>query len=185
VAEAVLMTTDLHEADSRVARAQAGDTEAFESLYREYVGRVHGLCRRMAGGDPMRAEDLTQEAFVRAWERLETFREGSAFGPWLMRVAVNVVISDRRSWRRHRSKEDGVEDLEAFESSRPPAPEGAAVDLEKAVATLPDRARQLFVLHDVEGYRHEEIAQMTGLAVGTSKSQLHRARMLLREALAS
>jgi RNA polymerase sigma-70 factor (ECF subfamily) len=165
-----------------VRRAQEGDRAAFEALYRQQVGRVYALCRRMAG-DPQRAEELTQEAFIRAWERLETYRPGTRFGAWLSKVAVNVVLSDRRSRGRRSRREYPVDDPDHWDPPSGRSSPNARMDLEQAIAGLPDGARNVFVLHDVEGYRHEEIGRALGLATGTSKSQLHRARRLLREAL--
>jgi RNA polymerase sigma-70 factor, ECF subfamily len=168
--------------DLTVRRAQQGETAAFEQLYREHVGRVHALCLRLSG-DPARAEELTQDVFVRAWEKLGSFQGKSAFGTWLHRLAVNVVLGDRRSEAVRVHRVFGTEEPERYErAGRAPEP-GHAMDLERAIATLPPGARAVFVLHDVEGYRHEEIAAMQGSAVGTSKAQLHRARRLLREAL--
>lgn len=168
--------------DLTVRRAQQGETAAFEQLYREHVGRVFALCLRLSG-ERGRAEELTQDVFVRAWEKLGTFQGKSAFGTWLHRLAVNLVLGDRRSEAVRVQRVFGTEEPEKFETpGRPPDP-GAAMDLERAIATLPPGARTVFVLHDVEGYRHEEIADMHGTAVGTSKAQLHRARRLLREAL--
>ena len=167
--------------DLAVRRAQQGDAAAFEELYRTHAGRVHALCLRLEG-DQARAEELTQDVFVRAWERLGTFRGESAFGTWLHRLAVNVVLADRRTlWRRGR-RLLFTDDPAAFE--RPgEAASGSSGDLETAIAGLPRGARTVFVLHDVEGYTHEEIARLSGIAEGTSKAQLFRARRLLREAL--
>jgi len=167
-----------------VARAARGEVDAFEELYRDNVGRVYLLCLRMCG-DPSLAEELAQEAFVRAWEKLGTFRGDSAFSTWLHRVTVNVVLGERRSTARREARVKPVgDDLPVDLSASEPSP-GHALDLEKSIAALPDGARTVFVLHDVEGYRHKEIARLTGLAEGTSKAQLHRARKLLRKALTS
>jgi len=164
-----------------VRRAQQGDQAAFEALYRQHVGRVYALCLRLTA-DAAEAEELTQDAFVRVWERLASFRGESAFSTWLYRVTVNVVLLRFRSTRRRLLRVFSTDDPAALE--RPAADAGgAALDLDRAVAALPPGARQVFVLHDVEGYRHEEIAQLAGIAVGTSKAQLFRARRLLREAL--
>ncbi len=160
-----------------VALAAAGDQQAFERLYRLHVARIHSLARRMtdAEGD---ADELTQDVFVRAWERLGTYRGEAAFGTWLHRLAVNVILNWRRSAAAERRWiEDGA-DTDLISRTRPGRPE--AMDLESAVARLPAGARQVFVLHDVEGFKHEEIAGMLGVTAGTSKAQLHRARMLLR-----
>jgi RNA polymerase sigma-70 factor, ECF subfamily len=167
-----------------VRQAQAGDLVAFERLYRENERKVFGLCFRLSS-DPALAEELTQEVFVRAWRKLSSFRGESAFSSWLYPLTVNVALSERRSRRRRDARIIATEDPASLERApRSPAPE-AGFDLEKAMATLPPGARTVFVLHDVEGRTHEEIAQLLGLAPGTSKAQLHRARRLLREALAS
>jgi len=160
-----------------VLRAQRGDTQAFEELYRLHVGRVYALCRRMA---PSEADELTQRAFVRAWEALPSFEGRSAFGSWLHRLTVNVVLSAQRSASRRTARVIALDDPGG---SARPRPVAAGMDLERAIAGLPERARQVFVLHDVEGYKHREIAQLMRIAEGTSKGQLHRARRLLREAL--
>lgn len=168
--------------DELTRRAQAGDPAAFERLYRLHAGRIYALCLRMSG-DPTRAEELTQDAFVRAWQKLGTFRGDAAFSSWLHRLAVNVVLMAQRSERRRRARVLEVEDPESAASAGCNDEPGTRVDLERAIATLPPGARTAFVLHDIEGYGHAEIAKLTGLAVGTLKAQLHRARRLLREAL--
>ena len=167
-----------------VARAQAGDVSAFERLYRENERKVFALCMRMAS-DAALAEELTQDVFVRAWQKLSTFRGESAFSSWLYPLTVNVALSERRSRRRRTARVFATDDLTPFERPERPAQPESGFDLEKAMATLPPGARVVFVLHDVEGYKHEEIAKMLGMATGTSKAQLHRARRLLREALES
>ena len=167
-----------------VDRAARGDVEAFEELYRANTGRVYVLCLRMTG-DPALAEELAQEAFVRAWQKLGSFRGASAFSTWLHRVTVNVVLGHRRGAARRESRFQVVgEDFPGDATAREAWP-AEAIDLERAVASLPDGARTVFVLHDVEGYRHREISNLTGIAVGTSKAQLHRARKMLRKALTS
>ena len=167
-----------------VARAQQGDLVAFEELYRRNVGRVFALCCRLAG-DGLQAEELAQDVFVRAWQKIGQFRGDSAFSSWLHPLTVNVALSERRSRRRRTARVMTTDDLTPFEKpGRAPGPE-AGMDLDKALATLPPGARSVFVLHDVEGYRHQEIAELTGVAEGTSKAQLHRARRMLREALQS
>lgn len=166
-----------------VALAARGDRRAYERLYRAHVGRVYSLCVRMCGSRE-RAEELTQDVFVRAWEKLPQFRGESLFSTWLHRLAVNVVLNARKSEGRQRSRwTDSVdEDMDGYASAREAAP-GVGLDLEAAIASLPAGARRVFVLHDVEGYKHEEIAEQLGVTTGGSKAQLHRARMLLREAL--
>ena len=175
--------------ESVVARAQRGDVEAFSDLYRQHAGRVFALCVRMSG-ERGQAQELLQDVFVRAWERLGSFRGDASFGSWLHRLAVNVVLTAARTNRRRESRVAPVEDLVAVETLGPAwrsaAQErdpGTAIDLERAIAALPPGARTAFVLHDVEGYSHGEIAELTGLAEGTIRAQLHRARKLLMEAL--
>lgn len=165
-----------------VRRAQQRDMPAFARLYRRHVGRIHALCRRMTGDIP-RAEELTQTVFVTLWEKLALFRGESAFTSWLHRLAVNTVLMDFRATRRREARIFGTDDPAALET--PPVPPGAGLrlDLEQAIAALPPRARIIFVLHDVEGYTHGEIAALLGLETGTTKAQLHRARQLLQEAL--
>jgi RNA polymerase sigma-70 factor (ECF subfamily) len=164
--------------------AQQGDATAFEQIYREHVGRVYAICLRIAA-DPARAEELTQDVFVRLWEKLGSFRGESAFTSWLHRLAVNVALGERRSEGRRTKRVLPVEDLTLYEGEGRAAASdpGAKMDLERALATLPAGARTVFVMHDVEGYGHAEIAEITGRAEGTSKALLHRARKLLREAL--
>jgi RNA polymerase sigma factor (sigma-70 family) len=170
------------EADSDlVRRAAAGEVRAFEALYRRHVRRVHGVIWRLVGGVEARAEELTQDAFVRAWQALAGFRQDSAFGTWLHRLAVNTALMDLRS-------RAGAEALETDDSAlefhaAPASRRDLGMDLEKVVARLPPRARAVLVLHDVEGWKHEEIAAELGMAVGSSKAQLHRARGLLRNLL--
>lgn len=154
---------------------------AFERLYRSQVDRIHSLARRMVG--PEEADDLTQEVFVKAWSRLDTYRGGAAFGTWLYRLGLNLMADHRRA--RNRRPTWLVQDVELEMDEIAPGGtfDVASIDFESALEALPTGARQVFVLHDVEGFRHEEIAETLGIAAGTSKSQLHRARMLLRERL--
>lgn len=167
-----------------VERAKNGDHSAYESLYRLNRDRIYGLMWRMSGGHHALAEDLLQESFVRAWQKLDMFRGDSRFGTWLHRLAVNVALSDRRTRLRKAGKEVeldehahrtvvGSKDVRADKQQ----------DLEQSISRLPERARTVLVLYDIEGYRHAEIAEMTGMAVGSSKAQLHRARKLLRKDL--
>ena len=166
-----------------IQRAQQGDDEAFGALYRAHVGRVHALCLRMAG-DAQAAGELTQDVFVRAWEALPSFRGESAFSSWLHRLAVNVFLGGRRSTGRRERRVLTTAEPDALERPVETTVPGTRLDLERAIAKLPQGARLVFVLHDVEGYQHGEIARMAGIAEGTSKAQLFRARRLLREALA-
>ena len=175
----IAATAEPPPADLTVARARAGDLGAFEDLYRRHVARVYAICLRMTA-DPARAEDHTQETFVRVWQKLHTFRGETGFPAWLSRVAANVVISERRVGAPRERRERPLEAVPALPAPGTPS---AGTDLERAIAGLPTRARDVFVLHDVEGYRHHEIARLLDVEIGTSKSQLHRARKLLREAL--
>jgi RNA polymerase sigma-70 factor (ECF subfamily) len=164
-----------------VEAAAGGDVSAFEQLYRRHVGRVHGTLMRLAG-QRAQAEDWTQEAFVRAWQKLPGFRHESAFGSWLHRLAVNVALMGMRA-AGSRVQADGDEDVLAGLPEVAQAGPDLRMDLARAVACLPPRARAVLVLHDVEGWKHEEIAVELGMAVGTSKAQLHRARQALRRLL--
>ncbi|MEX2467979.1 MAG: sigma-70 family RNA polymerase sigma factor [Gemmatimonadota bacterium] len=164
-----------------VRRAVDGDGEAFERLYRSHVDRVYALAVRLV--DAERAEDLTQEVFIRAWNKLGTFRGQARFGTWLHRLAVNLILSRRGTLRNREKRRGGGEDVVALAASPRRDMPCTRLDLETAVRMLPDRAREVFVLYDVEGYSHEEIANLMKVSIGTSKSQLHRARMLMREYL--
>ncbi len=168
--------------DRMVRRAQAGDPDAFEGVYRAHVGRIQALCLRMSG-DAQHADTLTQDVFVRAWQKLSSFRGESQFSTWLHRLAVNVILQDRRSRGRRQAREQTVEDLEQYATATTQAMPGTKVDLERAIAGLPDGARQVLVLRDVQGFKYREIAELTGVSLGTVKAQIHRARALVREAL--
>ena len=165
---------------SDVAAAAAGDVRAFERIYRRHIARIHSTAVRMLGAEE--ADDATQDVFVRAWQRLGQFRGDSAFGTWLFRLAVNVMLSRREvvatRQRRH------VDDAEMVDTlSSPDTRPELGIDFEAAIERLPPGMRRIFVLHDIEGYKHDEIAAMLGIAQGTSKSQLHRVRMVLRKYL--
>ena len=166
--------------DSLIRRAQRSDAAAFEALYRGNVDRVYGLCLRMTG-NVSEAEDCTQEAFIQAWKQLAKFRGDSAFGTWLHRIAVNAVLGRMRKSRREHDRIRAVAEL-----GDPPtvnADSGNLRDLSDAVNRLPEGARHVFVLYAVYGYSHEEAGNMLGIATGTSKAQLHRARRLLAQQL--
>lgn len=161
--------------DEIIDAARGGDERAFEHLYRATVGMVYGLCLRLTA-NPTLAEECTQQSYIQAWRALPRFRGASSLTTWLHRIAVNEVRGHFRRERRHevdRSDED------------PPvaADEGVAVDLERAVAALPERARSVFVLVGIYGYRHEETARMLDIATGTSKAHYHHARRQLKELL--
>lgn len=163
-----------------VALAAAGDVSAFERVYRAHLPRVHGLVRRMTGGRD--ADEVTQDVFVRVWQKLGTFRGDSAFSTWLHRLAVNVVIERFRSETLRRQRLRDGDDI--FDTIAAPTRSGdLSMDFETALAKLPNGAREVFVLHDVEGYKHHEIASLLDISAGTSKAQLHRARMMLRRHL--
>lgn len=182
-------TEPVHDADEDsplVDSARNGDVLAFEQLYQRHRDRVYGLVWRLCGGDSALAEDLLQEAFVRAWQKLDTFRGDSRFFTWLHRLSANVALSDRRNRLRRGRHESPMEEQDTRTAvGARDVSAGKRADLEQAIARLPERARAVLVLHDVEGYAHAEIAQMTGMAVGSSKAQLHRARKLVREILDS
>lgn len=174
-------------------RVSSGDEPAFEELYRTYSPRVYALCLRMSDSRA-RAAELTQDVFVHLWQRIGTYRGDSALSSWIHRVTVNLVLSHVRGEQRRLNhevpSEDEVGESQDHGSVQPrrqgsvrPASVLEAVDLERAIAALPAGARTVFVLHDVEGYQHDEIARMTGTAEGTCRAQLHRARTLLMEAL--
>lgn len=178
-------THDPVDGDHALARAAAGgDTAAFEALYRRHAPRVHGVVLRLAGWQRARAEDLVQEAFLQAWRTLPQWRGEAAFGTWLHRLAVNTALMDLRA-RRSRPGLDGDDEeaLDALSSADSSRRAGMQLDLGRAVASLPPRARAVLVLHDIEGWTHEEIGAALDMAVGSSKSQLHRARGLLRARL--
>ncbi|NND70445.1 MAG: RNA polymerase sigma factor [Rhodothermales bacterium] len=158
-----------------LTRASNGDTDAFKSLYDQYVGKVYGICLRLTN-DVHHANDMTQETFIRAWTKLASFRRESGFGTWIHRIAVNTTLSFIRSNKKHRPQGDA----DTFE--KPGSAYGAAswddrgIDLEQAIRKLPERMRLVFILHDVEGYKHHEIGEMLDIASGTSKAHLHHAR---------
>lgn len=162
------------------ALAAGGDTVAFERIYRRHEGRIHSLCRRMIGVEE--ADDACQEVFVRAWRKLDRFRGDSALGTWLYRLAINLILGRRETLGRRRQRTDARDPMDMVIPVRAVRVD-LRVDFETAIARLPDGARKVFVLHDVEGYTHDEIAGMLGVTTGTTKSQLHRARMALRQHL--
>lgn len=176
---------DAGDGDHALALAAAGgDAAAFEALYRRHSARVHGVVLRLAGWQRARAEDLVQDAFLQAWRTLPQWRGDAAFGTWLHRLAVNTALMDLRA-RRARPELDGDDGdaLDALPSLDSGQRAAIGLDLDRAVASLPPRARAVLVLHDVEGWTHQEIGEALDMAVGSSKSQLHRARGLLRARL--
>jgi RNA polymerase sigma-70 factor, ECF subfamily len=168
------------ELDDYVAAAASGDVRSFEQLYQRHLPKVHSLVRRMSGGRDV--DELTQDVFVRVWQKLGSFRGDSAFATWLHRLAVNVVIERfRQETTRRQRMHDGEEIFETLPA--PARSDDAGMDFEAAIDTLPDGARRVFVLHDIEGYKHHEIGTLLEISAGTSKAQLHRARMMLRRYL--
>lgn len=168
--------------DEIVRRAQEGDVDAFEAVYRAHASAIHALCRRMCGDDAEAAE-LVQDVFVRAWERLRSFRGQSALATWLHRMAVNVVLERWRLNKRDALRTIDDPDGLAMDTQLPLHDPDTMMDVAAATTRLPTGARTVFVLHDIEGYSHDEIAAMTGIAAGTSRTQLFRARRALARML--
>jgi len=166
-----------------IGRAQNGDVDAFELIYNEHSGRVYALCLRLMGGEQNTATELMQDVFVRAWKNLGTFRGESAFSSWLHRLAVNAMLENARSDKRRHARVLPMEDTSQIGAFAPGDSPELRIDLERAIARLPAGARTAFVLHDIEGFQHQEIAEQLGVAVGTVKAQLHRAHKLLIQAL--
>lgn len=166
-----------------LTRARAGSLDAFEWLYQMHTGVVYSLCLRLAGGVESEATELLQDVFIRAWRGLPTFRGDSAFGSWLHRLAVNSMLQQTRSHKRRVARVLPMADPESIGAVSLDGDADARMDLENAIARLPEGARIAFVLHEIEGFQHQEIAAQLGLAVGTVKSQVHRARQLLITAL--
>jgi RNA polymerase sigma-70 factor (ECF subfamily) len=167
--------------DDVVLRAQRGEVDAFEQIYRSSAPAVYAVCRRMCGSDD-EARELVQDTFVRAWERLTQFRGQSSIGTWLHRVAVNVVLEHLRRTKRDAARLV-LTDEDDFGSAPEPVSAESRMDLATALDTLPAGARTVLVLYDIEGYSHDEIAQMLGLATGTIRAQLWRARRALSKVL--
>ncbi|MBT8081778.1 MAG: RNA polymerase sigma factor [Gammaproteobacteria bacterium] len=178
-----MVTADRYDIANEAAwirRAQRADARAFEALYRLHVDRVYGLCLRMTG-NVSEAEDCTQEAFIQAWNKLTKFRGDSAFSTWLHRIAVNAVLGMMRKSKREHDRIQVVADTQTVHLET--GDSGEMRDLAAAIDRLPERARHVFVLHGVYGYSHDEAAGMLGIATGTSKAQMHRARKLLAQQL--
>jgi RNA polymerase sigma-70 factor (ECF subfamily) len=170
-----------------IARAQRGDEEAFAALFEAHKRRVYSLCLRMIG-NPTEAEDLTQEAFLQLFRKISTFRGESAFSTWLHRLAVNVVLMHLRKKGLNQISLDETENSQGEPIKRDYGDEDRRlvgsidrIGLNRAIAELPPGYRTVFILHDVEGYEHNEIAEIMNCSIGNSKSQLHKARLKLRE----
>jgi RNA polymerase sigma-70 factor (ECF subfamily) len=171
---------DIADEAAWIRQAQKADSRAFEALYRLHVDRVYGLCLRMTG-NVSEAEDCTQEAFIQAWNKLAKFRSESAFATWLHRIAVNAVLGRMRKSKREHDRIQVVAETQTVQLET--GDSGEMRDLAAAINKLPERARHVFVLHGVYGYSHDEAAEMLGIATGTSKAQMHRARRLLAQQL--
>lgn len=174
--------SNLSDEKELIERARGRDERAFESLYRQNVEHVYALCLRVTACRD-EAESLTQDVFVRAWQKLDSFRGESTFRTWLLRIAINAALQERRSRRRREARIQLAGSLSSLEGATLPSATEDGITLERAIASLPPGARKVFLLHEVQGYRHDEVSRMTGLAVGTLKAQLHRARKLLRKIL--
>jgi RNA polymerase sigma-70 factor (ECF subfamily) len=161
--------------------AAEGDYQAFERLYRRYLSRIYSLCARLAGS-PTKGEELAEEVFVRAWEELPQFSGESAFGAWLHMLATEVVLNGRKD-ETVPTIEQGRPPAEGWNDSGSASDDRESLDLSQALDRLPPDARRIFVLHDVEGYTHEDLAEIFGITPGGSKARLQRARVLLKEAL--
>jgi RNA polymerase sigma-70 factor (ECF subfamily) len=172
---------DIEEESLLLKQAKEGDTNAFEKLYRVNVSRVYSVCLRISS-DKTRADELTQDVFVKVWEKLSSFRGESRFSTWLYKIAVNTSLIELRSRKRWFMRFKNFSDLLNFDR-KVSISVSNSIDLEKAVSFLPEKARLVFILHDVEGYKHDEISEMLSVKSGTTKAQLHRARRLLREAM--
>lgn len=175
---------DAADDDALVRAAAAGDVTAYERIYRRHSPRVYAVLWRLCGGHAARAEDALQEAFLQAWRALPGFRFESSLGTWLHRLGVNAALMELRANTTGDARDAGEEGWESL--AMLPAQDrcaGTSMDLERALETLPPRARAVLVLHDIEGWKHQEIADQLQMAVGSSKAQLHRARGLLRARL--
>lgn len=164
--------------------ASAGNSYAFRELYENNVNRVYAVCLR-ASRDPDTAEELTQEVFIKAWEKLSTFQFGSKFSSWLHSIAVNQFLMMKRSEKRFSDRVSELTQMIDNDQVRVKSKHhhDARIDIEQALEKLPEQARLAFILHDIEGYKHHEIADIMNIETGTSKAHLHRARRMLREEL--
>lgn len=167
-----------------VRKANEGDKYAFKDLFEVNSPRLYAFCLRMSA-DPETAQEITQDTFIKAWEKLESFRFQSKFSTWLHSIAINEFLMFKRSRKRFLSRFVQAEDVIQYEGYGEQRKElhGENIDLERAISKLPKQARTVFILHDVEGYQHNEISELIDIEIGTSKAHLHRARKLLREEL--
>lgn len=180
-AENKFYTVNKDDEDLLITRAKEGDTNAFEILYRNNVSRVYSVCFRISS-DKRLAEELTQDVFVKAWEKLKFFRGESLLSTWLFRIAVNASLLEMRKRKRWFARFKTFSDLLNFDK-KVFISLNTSIDIDKAIAYLPEKARLVFILHDIEGYKHDEISELLSVKSGTTKAQLHRARKLLRKAI--
>jgi RNA polymerase sigma-70 factor (ECF subfamily) len=160
-----------------IQQARSGDKVAFQQLYARYIGQVYALCWRLTA-DKALAEDATQDVFIQLWYKLNAYQANSKFSTWLHSVTSNITISYMRKQKPWWKNSLDIEETQLAEQAPVISDE---IDLEDCIAKLPERARIVFVLHGIEGYRHEEIAEMTKMAVGSSKAQFNRAKLLIKE----
>ena len=176
------LVKDLNYETELISLASNGDNNAYKELFHQNVSRVYALCLRFSA-DQDTADELTQKVFIKAWEKLNTFRNESRFSTWLHRIAVNVFLMHKRTEKRFLRKSSHVEHFWVNQNGKIESNVEINIDLENAISSLPKQARMVLVLHDIEGYKHKEISDMLKIEVGTSKANLHRARKLLREKL--
>jgi RNA polymerase sigma-70 factor (ECF subfamily) len=176
------LVKDLNYETELINLAGNGDNNAYKELFHQNASRVYALCLRFSA-DRDTADELTQEVFIKAWEKLNTFRNESRFSTWLHRIAVNIFLMHKRTEKRFLRKSSHCEHFWVNQNGKIESNVEMNIDLENAIASLPKQARMVLVLHDIEGYKHKEISDMLNIEVGTSKANLHRARKLLREKL--
>ena len=177
-----LLVKDLNYETELINLAGNGDDNAFKELFYQNVSRVYALCLRFSA-DKDTADELTQKVFIKAWEKLNTFRGESRFSTWLHRIAVNIFLMHKRAEKRFFKNSPRNEQMWVNKNGKIESNVEMNIDLENAIASLPKQARMVLVLHDIEGYKHKEISDMLKIEVGTSKANLHRARKQLREEL--
>jgi RNA polymerase sigma-70 factor (ECF subfamily) len=167
-----------------VRNARQGDGNCFKRLFEINVNRIYAFCLRMAA-NPQLAEEITQDVFVKAWENLHKFRGESKFSTWLHSIAVNEFLTQKRMQKRFMQRFTSTDDVLKYDrhGEKPEVHFNTNIDLENAISSLPEQAKIVLILHDIEGYKHKEIAEMINIEVGTSKAHLHRARKILREEL--
>jgi RNA polymerase sigma-70 factor (ECF subfamily) len=167
-----------------VRKAGSGDHGTFKQLFDDNVNRIYAFCLRMCS-NVQAAEELTQDVFVKAWEKLGSFRGESKFSTWLHRIAINEFLMQKRTEKRYMQRVIQTDDIQQYDSAgdRTDYHFNTNIDIENAISTLPEQAKIVFILYDIHGYKHKEIAGLMNIETGTSKAHLHRARKLLREEL--